>query len=150
MKRRDWAIFGAIIITICLPTGCASVPMASMQEDMRAKQFQVPPNKSVIYLFRDEIIGAAIRMPVSIDGRAVGHTGPKTYFMWEVEPGKHQLQSLTENVSALWIETEPGKDYYIWQEVKMGMFSARSRLQQVDRVRGREGVMECKLIRTMN
>jgi len=150
MKGRDWGSLGAIIITICLLTGCASVPMASMQEDMRAKQFQVPPNKSLIYLFRDEIFGAAIRMSVSIDGRTAGQTGPNTYLMWEVEPGPHLLRSFTENVSTLAIETEPGKDYYIWQEVKMGMFSAQSKLHRVDRRRGREGVKECELIRVMN
>ena len=40
--------------------------------------------------------------------------------------------------------TEPSKTYYVWQEVKMGAFMARSLLQQVDEESGRKGVLECK------
>jgi hypothetical protein len=39
-----------------------------------------------------------------------------------------------------------GKIYYVWQEVKMGMFSARSALHQVDAAKGQKGVEESKLV----
>ena len=51
---------------------------------------------------------------------------------------------IAENVSTLKLTTEPGKTYYVWQEVKMGAFMARSQLQQVDEATGRKGVLECK------
>jgi hypothetical protein len=38
------------------------------------------------------------------------------------------------------------KNYFVWQQVKMGMFAARSLLQIVDEGRGRARVSECKLI----
>jgi hypothetical protein len=38
------------------------------------------------------------------------------------------------------------KNYFVWQEVKMGMFAPRSLLQLVDEGKGRAGVSECKLI----
>ena len=40
--------------------------------------------------------------------------------------------------------TVAGKSYYVWQEVKMGMWMARSQLQEVDEQTGRKGVAECK------
>ena len=39
-----------------------------------------------------------------------------------------------------------GKNYFVWQEVKMGIFYAGSMLQQVTEDVGRVGVMESKLL----
>ena len=88
--------------------------------------------------------GGAVAMTVSLDDRLAGESAPKTYFMWEVEPGQHVLKSHAENVSILLLTTEAGKNYYVWQEVKLGALYARSRLQQVDEATGRQGVLECK------
>ena len=42
------------------------------------------------------------------------------------------------------LNTVGGKAYYIWQEVKMGMWMARTLVQEVDEETGRKGVGECK------
>ncbi len=150
MKQKAAAKVGSMLIIFTLLSGCATVPMASIQDDALAKQFQPKPDKSLIYLFRNEIFGAAIALTVSIDGRTAGQTGPQTFYVWEVDPGKHQITSFAENVSNVWLWTEAGKDYYVWQEIKMGMFSARSVLKEVDGETGRAGVKECELIRSIN
>jgi hypothetical protein len=54
--------------------------------------------------------------------------------------------SKTENDVTLDIDAQPGKNYYVWQEVKMGMFAARSALHLVDETTGEAGVKQCKLI----
>lgn len=126
-------------------SGCASVPMASLEMDAEAKQFLVPPGKSSIYLYRNETMGGAITMPVALDGRVAGKSGPKTYFKWDVTPGEHEITSLTENTSKITIDAIAGKIHYIWQEVKMGVWSARSLLQEVTEEQGKAGVGECKL-----
>lgn len=131
---------------LALIAGCASMPMATPEQDSHAKRFEVPSDRARIYLYRNEMFGAAIPMSVSLDGQIAGQTGPKTFFVWEVSPGQHQLASHAENVSSLNIDAEGGKNYYIWQEVKMGVFMARSRLQQVDTVTGQAAVRECKLL----
>jgi len=124
--------------------GCASVPMASLDLDKEAKQFSAPHDKSRIYIYRNESLGGAVRMVVSLDGATLGQTGPKTYFVVDVQPGKHRIESLTENVATLDLETQPGKSYFVWQEVKMGLWSARSALHQVPEEQGRKGVLECQ------
>jgi len=129
--------------------GCAaSVPMATKEQDIAAKKFTSPASGSRIYLFRDETFGYAISMPVVLDGKVVGGTAAQTYFMWNVTPGQHQIQSLTENISAVTLDTSAGKTYFVWQEVKMGFAQARSDLQVVDEVRGRKSVAQCKLIKS--
>lgn len=142
MKKKG--LMGLFLGLALLLTGCASVPMASDAEDGAAKTFAAKPDRANVYVYRNETFGAAIPMTVSINGRVAGQTGPQTYFMWEVEPGLHEVASHAETVSTLQLTTRPGKSYYIWQEVKMGLFMARSLLQQVDEETGRKGVLECK------
>ncbi|AFQ48541.1 lipoprotein [Burkholderia cepacia GG4] len=84
-------------------------------------------------------------MPVILDGKILGDTAAKTYLYSEVEPGHHQLVSKAENDSTLDVDTVAGKIYYVWQEVKMGIMYARSKLQLVDDTTGRDGVKESKL-----
>jgi len=115
--------------------------MASPEQDAQSKTFSVKPGKANIYVYRNEVLGAAIKMDVSLDGKPVGQTAAKTFFALEVAPGKHTLQG----DSALDLTAEAGKNYFVWQEVKMG-FIAGNKLQLVDEATGKAGVAECKLI----
>lgn len=142
--RRGVALLfvGAAVVVFA---GCAAVPMASLDQDAEAKKFAVPADKARIYVYRNESIGGAVPMTVSLDGRVMGRSAMQTYFMWDLPPGKHTITSHAEDVSNLTLETVTGNAYYVWQEVKMGMWFARSLLQQVDEKTGRAGVLECKL-----
>ena len=134
----------AIFIALLL-SGCASVPMGDVQEDARTKTFQAAPEKSGVYIYRNESFGAAIRMDVLVDGKTLGQTAAKTYFFTELPPGKHTVTSVSENTDTLSFETAPGKLYYVWQEVKMGLIYARTKLHLVSEADGQKGVLESKL-----
>jgi len=146
VMKRFLGLFA--LLSLLSMGGCASVPMATPQQDAAAKQFKVPAGKSRIYLYRNETFGSAIKMAVSLDGKTMGQTGPHTFFVWDVNPGHHTIESLTENVSKLSLDTQAGQPYFVWQEVKMGMLSAGSVLHKVDRETGMSGVNECKLAET--
>lgn len=137
---------GAIVTATVLSTGCASVQMASSERDTAAKSFATKADKANLYIYRNESMGAAVKMAVTLDGKPVGETAAKTYFKLEVPPGEHTLISKTENDSVLSVKAAAGQNYFIWQEVKMGVLSARSALQLVDEAAGKAGVQECKLI----
>lgn len=136
------------VLAAAIVTGCASVPMASSDADAKAKNFQAeaPAGKANIYIYRNENMGAALKMTVLLDGQLAGDTGAKTYIFKSVDPGAHTLVSKTENDAALTVDAEAGKTYFVWQEVKMGMFAARSQLHLVDDNTGQAGVSECKLV----
>lgn len=138
-----WIVAGSAVL---LAAGCASVPMASETADAQAKAFTVSADKANLYIYRNESMGAAVKMPVLIDGQTVGDTAAKTYIFRQVTPGKHLVTSKTENDSNLEVHAIAGKNHYVWQEVKMGVMSARSKLHEVDEATGRAGVMESKLI----
>lgn len=44
-----------------------------------------------------------------------------------------------ENDATLILSTEAGKNYCVWQEVKMGLLMARSKLSQVSEEEGKQG-----------
>jgi hypothetical protein len=135
-----------VLIPVVLATGCASVQMASTEMDTAAKGYAVKPGKANIYVYRNEMMGAAIKMPVALDGKLVGDTGAKTFLLLEVSPGNHTIISKTENDSAVTLNAVEGRNYFVWQEVKMGLMSARSNLQLVDEATGKAAVAECKLV----
>jgi len=136
---------GAVLVAI-LAAGCASVPMASMESDTAAKNFAPKSGKANVYVYRNESFGAAIKMPVMLDARNVGATAAKTYMLLEVEPGPHTVLSNTENSPTVTFTAVAGRNYFVWQEVKMGAMSARSALHLVSEATGKAGVAECKLI----
>jgi hypothetical protein len=136
----------AVIVAVALSTGCASVQMASADRDTAAKSFATKADKANIYVYRNESMGAAVKMDVTLDGKALGQTAAKTYFKVEVPAGEHTLISKAENDSVLAVKADAGKNYFVWQEVKMGVLYARSALQLVDEAAGKAAVQECKLI----
>lgn len=144
---RKVAAAGAVLV-VALASGCASVQMASPEQDAAAKSFAVKPGKANIYVYRNENFGAALKMPVALDGRLVGDTAAKTYLVLEVAPGSHTVVSKTENDSSVTVNAAAGRNYFLWQEVKMGLVAARSNLQEVDEATGKAGVAECKLIQS--
>ena len=119
--------------------------MGDPQRDAELKTFSAPQEKSAIYVYRNESMSGAVKMPVTLDRKIQGDTAAKTYLYREVKPGHRQLVSKAENDSTLDIDTVAGKIYYVWQEVKMGIMYGRSKLQLVDDTTGQEGVKESKL-----
>ncbi len=145
MKRLA-PIYSGILILLLV--GCASVPLAPMDRDAKAKTFLTTPDKASLYIYRNESFGSAIPMTVSINGKTLGQTAAKTYFHLTLPPGQYNIESHAENLINLLLTMESGNNYFVWQEVKMGMNIARCLLQQVDDTTGRAGVMESSMIAT--
>lgn len=143
MNKKLITVFATALMLV---SGCASVPMADTSADTAAKAFKAPANKSGIYIYRNETMGAAITMDLFIDGKPLGQTAAKTYAYVEVDPGAHKILSKAENEELLELNTLAGRLYYVWQEVKMGLMYARNKLTLVDEKTGQAGVMESKLI----
>lgn len=136
----------ALIFSIHL-AGCASVPMASVEDDNLRKKFN-PPAKgtSALYIYRNTNLGGALKKSVYVDGELIGETAPMTYFYKLVKPGEHTLSTESEfSPNDLKIKTEGGKNYFIQQQIKLGVFVGGAKLEQVPEDKGKKGVLECKL-----
>lgn len=119
--------------------------MGDAKRDAALKTFTAKPEVAGIYVYRNESMGAAVKMDVIVDGKNLGETAAKTYFYTEVAPGKHTVASKAENTDTLELNTVAGKLYYVWQEVKMGVLYARTKLHLVGEEDGRKGVQETQL-----
>ncbi len=108
--------------------------------------FQAPADKGNLYIYRDENYGAAIRMSILLNNQLLSDTVAKSYIYQQLEPGTYTITSKAENNSSMAITIEAGKNHFLWQEVKMGMWTARSDLQVVDEATGRKGVQSCKIL----
>lgn len=137
--------YTSILLVAVLASGCASVPMASPDMDMQAKQFQVPSGKSRIYVYRNENMGGAIKIVITLDGKVLGSNAAKTYFAQDVAPGKHDVGCIAENTASVSVNAPSGKPVFVWQEVKMGTWSPKCAMIQVDDQVGRNGVLESGL-----
>lgn len=135
----------AFVVLALVMSGCASVSMGDPTRDAELKSFKTSPDKARLYVYRNETFGAAIKMTVLLDGKILGDTASKTYLFAEIDPGNHRLISKTENDATLDFTAVSGRIYYVWQEVKMGLFAARSQLQLVDEQTGQAGVRESNL-----
>src|SRR3954470_5007857 len=134
------------LLGLAVLSGCATVPMASAEDSAQMKRLSVPSDAALVYLYRNEGMGAAVRMDVSLDGSPYGQTVASSYMVWRVPPGRHHLLSRAENDSELTLDVLAGRRYFVWQEVKMGVMFARSNLQQVPEQKGQSGVDECELV----
>lgn len=133
------------MLAIILVTGCASVKKASVDRDSETKLFKPNSEVAQVYVYRNETLGAALSMPVTVNGKLAGTTGPKSFFKFDLPAGKHTLTSQGDK-SVLDLTTQKGEIYYVWQEVKMGVMSGGSKLQLVDKATGQKGVLQCSLI----
>lgn len=134
-----------VVALLLLVSGCASVPMASKEEDVAAKSFRVPSDKGRIYVYRNELLGGAVKMPITVDGKLVGSTVKNTYFIFDVSPGTHELGCVGETPGKVTVDAKAGEAAYVWQEMKMGMWAASCAMHVVDEQKGRQGVSECTL-----
>lgn len=134
-----------VAVAALVVSGCASVPMGDPARDAALKTFTVAQDKAGIYVYRNESMGAAVKMDVTVDGMHIGQTAAKTYFYKEVTPGKHVIASTAENTDTLEVDLKPGTLAFVWQEVKMGLMYARNKLHLVSEEEGKKGVQETTL-----
>jgi Protein of unknown function (DUF2846) len=145
-RFRSLFTLGAAL-SLSVMVGCASVPMASKELDAKAKTFAVPSEgKAGLYVYRDSSLGAALTKKVSLDGQVIGATASKTYFYTEVLPGSRTLATESEfSDNVLGIAVQVGKNYFVRQYIKLGVFVGGANLELVDEKTGKEGVLQCEL-----
>lgn len=102
-----------MLVSALVLTGCATVPMASDEADVQAKQFATPKKTmSGLYIYRDSIFGSALKKDLYIDDKFIGESAPKVYFYKTVKPGKHKISTESEfGNNDLDITTQGGKNY---------------------------------------
>ena len=149
MKHLSKLGFLAIIF---LFAGCATVPMAPAEEDEARKEFAQPATGMAgLYVFRNSNFGGALKKSIYIDGEFIGESAPMTYFYHSIEPGSRKISTESEfSDNDLELSVEAGKNYFVQQYIKLGLFVGGAGLELVSEEAGTKGVLECKLAQSTN
>ena len=140
---------GLVVLFAVAGAGCASVPLASTEQDTWAKTTRPPQGHGTLFLYRNEYFGAATMITIVMDGQAAGETAANTYFRWDLPAGEHVIEAytdMTRDRSTLHVDVTAGTVTYVWQEMKMGAWAGRPELHLMDVATGRDGVGGCRLV----
>jgi hypothetical protein len=135
-----------LVLTTLLIVGCAAPIKAPPEKDAAAKVFTPLKDKAAVFIYRNENYGGAVGMPVKVNGQDIGETGAKTFFRLNLTSGMYVIASEAENTAELPLTVVEGKNYFVWQEVRMGIWKARTALRPVDDKSGMDGVLESVLL----
>lgn len=141
-------VLTAITATVLLISGCTSVPMESKEKSELAKQFNSPPEgKAGLYVYRSGSFGGALKKNVWLNGKCIGETAPNMFFYEEVNSGSEQKISTESEFSPnyLIVKTENGKNYFISQYIKMGVFVGGAGVEMVDEKKGKKEISKLEM-----
>ena len=124
--------------------GCASVPMATHEQDAESKTFPVPPaDKAGVYVYRNSFLGKSLKKTVSVDGISIGKLANETYFYKIIAPGKHTLSTESEfGDNSIVFQADSGKNYFARQYMKMGVLIGGSGIEMVSEDQGKKEVLD--------
>ena len=83
---------------------------------------------ALVYVFRPATVGAAIKTWAFVDDDLMMVSKARGYSFVQVPAGKHLFWTKSENTSALELDVEAGKTYYLKIKIKMGINKARAKL----------------------
>jgi hypothetical protein len=130
------------IATVFL-AGCSSVPMESDAAANLAKEFNPPSaNNAGLYLYRDSFGGKALKKDILVDDKCIGETADAVFFYEEVAGDEeHKISTESEfSPNDLLLFVESGKNYFIRQYMKMGVFVGGANLESVPEEQGKAAV----------
>lgn len=142
---RKIALVSALAV---LMTGCASVNMTSKEDSTKAKAFSAPSQGNAgLYIYRNSFVGKALKKDIWVDGNCVGESAPNVFFYKEVTGGQaHKITTESEfSPNALEVAVEAGKNYFIRQFIKIGVFVGGAGLELIPEAQGKADVSKLEM-----
>ena len=150
MKKSIVSIFMSIFLMFIF-SGCVQkMERAPIAEDKLAKEFKTDPDFANLYICRNESFGWAVHMPVLVNDKLIGRTEAQSYFYIKLEEGRQNIKSLTEQIQSIYVDTVKNKNYFVWQEVKMGTWTANSMLHSMNEEDGKRCVESSHMLKIDN
>jgi hypothetical protein len=144
-RYRNMKIF--LVSILILLTSCSQIPVATNAEDREAKLFKPIKDKAIVYVFRDELMGGAVRMDLVFDNLLIGETRHNHYMRIVAKPGKHTMTSRSSDSYSINVNLKPNQIYYFRQEALFGWWTyAKTKLTIVDEMDAQESIKNSELI----
>lgn len=131
-----------------LVSGCASVPMEPKDVSESAKRFGDPSDgQAGLYVYRNTAVGQALKKDIWIDGECLGESANNVFFHTEV-PGDKEYTISTESEfspNSLQLLLERGKNYFVRQYIKLGVFVGGADLEVIEPEKAKEAIAKLDL-----
>lgn len=138
-----------LVLLVCVFfSGCASVPMENKDESIKAKAFSAPSDGNAgVYIYRASGPGTVLKKDVLIDGKCIGETAPNMFFYELVKGGQEHIISTESEFSpnVLPLKTEAGKNYFVKQYIKLGVFVGGANLELVSEEKGKKDLVKLEM-----
>lgn len=89
-------------------------------------EFKAKSDTATLVIIRDAALGFAVIFWNYLDGKLIGESTGKTYFITNVKPGPHYVMVATENTAVAHIYFKPGRVYFLREGVIIGLWRART------------------------
>ncbi len=122
-------------VSILAISGCSTIPMASTGESMKAKEFAQPSTgKAGLYVYRDGILGAALKKDIHINGECIGASQANVFFYKEIEGDKdYEISTESEfSPNKINLRAIAGNNHFVRQYIKVGVFVGGANLEIVE------------------
>jgi len=99
-----------VALSLIMISGCASSNMIAPNKQPSLKP---EPKKSTLVIIRSFSAGSNVVFSHYMDGKFIGETKAKTYFVSQVPAGKHYLMGCANNTATVQMDFIAGKIYYL-------------------------------------
>ena len=140
--------FATLVLGAILFSGCSTVPLEPKEISLEAQSFNAPPEgSSGLYIYRDSILGSALKKDIFVDNKCVGASAPKVFFYQAVKGDEeHEITTQSEfSPNKLSLRTQSGKNYFIRQYIKLGVFLHGADLELIEEEKGKKAILELEM-----
>ncbi|MFC4292052.1 hypothetical protein ACFOWX_06455 [Sphingorhabdus arenilitoris] len=125
-----------IIFVVVILMRNKSGELADAASTEEARNFQVRPGLSRIYVMRDGFVGGQQGMNITIDGAMNSQIRSKYFLMLDVEPGKHQvtaqMASGTKSAELVYdVETADGECVLLDAKLNVGLLQGTPTFDEI-------------------
>ena len=110
----------SLAVSVLSLLGCTPLVMVRQAAEPSLKP---AADKATLVLFRSKGVGGSATVSTYVDGKFIGQTRGKSYFVAPIDPGAHHLTSIADNKTVSKVTLEPGKVYYVRQDTPFGQAS---------------------------
>ena len=139
------ALILVLVMFLAVPmTGAAEYYTKFDKDDRRRGEPE--ESHALVYVFRPAAVGAAIKTWAFVDDDLMMVSKPRAYSFAQVPAGKRLFWTKSENTSALEMEVEAGRTYYLKVKIKMGVMKARAKILEIDELTAQKFFDKCSYV----
>ena len=131
------------VFSIILFSGCSTVPLEPKGISDKTKEFNLPANGDAgLYVYRDSFVGQALKKDVWVDNKCLGETAADVFFYKSIKGDiEHKVSTESEfSPNDLTLKTESGKNYFVRQYIKMGIFVGGAGVEVIEEEEAKKAI----------